>query len=148
MNLNKHIPLVSFSLLLILAIPFESGFTIQSLTGWNMTIPSTSYLEIIVLIIISIITYIYWRLLKNKSEIDFKLFVLHYLFTIPIVLWARFNYPIRGFTANNSTDIFEMIDLLNRILYTVLVLFVIGQISFAYLLFKIRSKNKSLTFKQ
>ncbi|GIZ08737.1 hypothetical protein [Flavobacterium sp. UMI-01] len=139
---KRYTPLISFSLLLILATPFESGFTFQSLTGWNMVIPSTSYLEIIVLIIVSIIAFIYWRLLKNKSKIDFKLFTLHYLLTIPIVLWARFNFPIRQFTAKNSTDIFEMIDLINRILYTVLLLFSIGQIIFAYLLFKIRKKNK------
>lgn len=126
-------------MLLILVIPFESGFTIQSLTGWNMVIPSTSYLEIIVLIIISIITFIYWK--TAKSKIDLKLFILHFLLTIPIVLWARFNFPIRQITAKNSTDIFEMIDLINRILYTVLVLFFIGQVVFAILLFKIRKEK-------
>jgi hypothetical protein len=139
MKLKNYIPLVSFALLLIVAIPFESGFTIQSLTGWNKVIPSTSYLEIIVLIIISIITFIYWKISNNK--IDLKLFALHFILTIPIVVWARFNFTIHQFTVKNSTDIFEMIDLINRILYTVLLLFVIGQMSFAYLLFKIRNKN-------
>lgn len=139
MNIKSYIPLISFTLLLILVIPFESGFTIQSLTGWNMVIPSTSYLEIIVLIIISIITFIYWK--TAKSKIDLKLFILHFLLTIPIVLWARFNFPIRQITAKNSTDIFEMIDLINRILYTVLVLFFIGQVVFAILLFKIRKEK-------
>ncbi|MGM8361360.1 hypothetical protein ACSV4D_05520 [Flavobacterium sp. ARAG 55.4] len=137
---KNYIPLISFALLLILAIPFESGFTIQSLTGWNMVIPSTSYLEIIVLIILSIITFKYWKITKYK--IDLRLFALHFILTIPIVLWARFNFPIRQFTAKNSTDIFEMIDLINTILYTVLILFFIGQVIFAYLLFKTRKKNK------
>lgn len=137
---NKYIPLISFALLLIIAIPFESGFTIQSLTGWNMVIPSTSYLEIIVLIIILIITFIYWKIANNK--INLKLFTLHFILTIPIVLWARFNFPIRQFTTKKSTDIFEMIDSINRILYTVLILFLIGQAVFAYLLFKTRKKTK------
>ncbi len=65
MTFKSYIPLISFILLLILAIPFESGFTIQSLTGWNMVIPSTSYLEIIVLFLISIITFIYWKITKK-----------------------------------------------------------------------------------
>lgn len=133
MKFKNYIPLISFALLLILAIPFESGFTIQSLTGWNMVIPSTSYLEIIVLIIITIITFTYWKITKYK--IGLKLFALHFLLTIPIVLWARFNFPIRQITAKNSTDILKFIDLLDRILYTVLVLFFTGQVIFAYLLF-------------
>lgn len=142
MTFKKYIPQISFTLLLLLAIPFESGFTIQSLTGWNMVIPSTSYLEIIVLIIISIITFKYWKMTKYK--IDLKLFALHFILTIPIVLWARFNFPIRQITVKNSTDIFEMIDLINTISYTVLVLFFIGQVIFAYLLFKIRKEKKLL----
>lgn len=140
MKFKNYIPLISFTFLLILAIPFESGFTIQSLTGWNMVIPSTSYLEIIVLIIISLITFIYWK--TAKSKIDLKLFILHFILTIPLVLWARFNFPIRQFTAKNSTDIFEMINLIDRILYSVLLLFFIGQVIFAFLLFKIRKINK------
>lgn len=140
MTLKNYIPQISFTLLLLLAIPFESGFTIQSLTDWNMVIPSTSYLEIIVLIIISLITFIYWK--TAKSKIDLKLFTLHFILTIPLVLWARFNFPIRQFTAKNSTDIFEMINLIDRILYSVLLLFFIGQVIFAFLLFKIRKINK------
>lgn len=140
MKFKNYIPQISFTLLLLLAIPFESGFTIQSLTGWNMVIPSTSYLEIIVLILISIITFIYWKIANSK--IVLKLFALHFILTIPIVLWARFNFPIRQITAKNSTDIFEMIDLIDRILYTVLLLFFIGQVIFAFLLFKIRKEKR------
>ncbi|KDN54976.1 hypothetical protein FEM21_19810 [Flavobacterium seoulense] len=145
MAFKNYIPQISFTLLLLLAIPFESGFTIQSLTGWNMVISSTSYLEIIVLIIVSIITFIYWKTLKSK--IDLKLFVLHFLLTIPIVMWARFNFPIRQITAKNSIGIFEMISLINVILYIILILFFIGQVFFTILLFKIRQENKSLFLK-
>ncbi|MES2240507.1 MAG: hypothetical protein V4497_09660 [Bacteroidota bacterium] len=142
MKYRNYIPLISFILLLIVAIPFESGFTIQNLTGWNMVIPSTSYLEIIVLILISIITFIYWKISKNR--INIKLFILHFLLTIPIVLWARFNFPIRQFTSKNSTDILELIDLIDKIVYTVLVIFLIGQVIFAFLLFKIRKEKKPI----
>lgn len=143
MTFKSYIPLISFILLLILAIPFESGFTIQSLTGWNMVIPSTSYLEIIVLFLISIITFIYWKITKNK--IDLKLFVLHFILTTPIVLWARFNFPIRQITARNSTDILEFIDLIDRIVYIVLLLFFIGQVIFAFLLFKTRKEKQTIS---
>lgn len=138
MNYKKYVPLIAFTLLLILAIPFESGFTIQSLSGWNMVIPSTSYLEIIVLILISIITFVYWRISKKETQINLKLFLIHFIFSIPIVVWARFNFPIRQITAKNSTEILQMIALIDRILYTILLLFFVGQTFFVILLIKIR----------
>lgn len=138
MNYRKYIPLIAFTLLLILAIPFESGFTIQSLSGWNMVIPSTSYLEIIVLILISIITFVYWRISKKETQINLKLFLIHFILSIPIVIWARFNFPIRQITAKNSTNILQMIALIDQILYTILLIFFVGQTFFVILLFKIR----------
>lgn len=141
MNYKKYVPFIAFTSLLILSIPFESGFTIQSLSGWNTVIPSTSYLEIIVLILISIITFIYWRISKKETQINLKLFVIHFIMTIPIILWARFNFPIRQITAKNSTDILEMITLIDRILYLVLISFFAGQVFFAILLIKIRNAN-------
>jgi len=142
MNYRKYVPLIAFTLLLILAIPFESGFTIQSLSGWNMVIPSTSYLEIIVLILISIITFVYWRILKKETQINLKFFLIHFMFSIPMVIWARFNFPIRQITAKNSTDILQMIALIDQILYTILLLFFVGQTFFVILLIK-RRKTKT-----
>ena len=127
-----------FSFLLIVAIPFESGFTIQSLSGWNMVIPSTSYLEIFILVYIAIILFIYWKTSKKLTEENIKLSILHFIFTIPIVLWARFNFPIRQIVAKNANDIQELIDLTNQTLYTVLILFFIGQSFFITLLIKTR----------
>lgn len=138
MNRNNYIPVIAFFSLLILSIPFESGFTIQSLTGWKSVIPNTSYLEIIVLILISIITFVYWKISKRESQINPKLFIVHFIMTIPIVLWARFNFLIRQIASKNSTDILGMIDLINRILYTVIILFFVGQTFFVILLLKIR----------
>lgn len=142
MNYRKYIPLIAFTLLLILAIPFESGFTIQSLSGWNMVIPSTSYLEIIVLIVISIITFVYWRISKKETQINLKLFLIHFILSIPIVIWARFNFPIRQITEKNSTNILQMIALIDQILYTILLLFFVGQTFFVILLFKIRKTKR------
>jgi len=143
MNRNNYIPVIAFLSLLILSIPFESGFTIQSLTGWKSVIPNTSYLEIIVLILISIITFVYWKISKRKSQINLKLFIVHFIMTIPIVLWARFNFPIRQIASKNSTDILEMIDLINRILYTVIILFFVGQTFFVILLLKMRKVKQA-----
>ena len=135
---KKYIPLIFFSFLFILAIPFESGFTIQSLSGWNNVIPSTSYLEIVILIYISILIFLYWKILKRQTEINIKLFILHFILTIPIVLWARFNFPIRQIVRRNANDMMELIDLINQTLYTVLILFFIGQLFFVALLLKTR----------
>lgn len=143
MNRNNYIPVIAFFSLLILSIPFESGFTIQSLTGWKSVIPNTVYLEIIVLILISIITFVYWKISKRESQINPKLFIVHFIMTIPIVLWARFNFPIRQIASKNSTDILGMIDLINRILYTVIILFFVGQTFFVILLLKIRKVKQA-----
>jgi hypothetical protein len=138
---KKNIPFTLFSFLFISAIPFESGFTIQSLTGWNMVIPSTSYLEIIILVYISIIVFLYWKISKRQAEPNLKLFLLHFILTIPIVLWARFNFPIRQILAKNANGIMELINLINQTLYTVLVLFFVGQSFFVALLLKMRKET-------
>lgn len=71
--------------------------------------------------------------------------MLHFILTTPIVLWARFNFPIRQITARNSTDILEFIDLIDRIVYIVLLLFFIGQVIFAFLLFKTRKEKQTIS---
>jgi hypothetical protein len=142
MDRKKYIPLIAFAALLTVAIPFESGFTIEGLGDWNGVIPNTSYLEIMTLILISIITFLYGKIATKRTRINLSLFALHFLFTIPIVLWARFYFPLRQLT-ENANNILEMIGLMDRALYTVIALFFVGQGFFAVLLFKFLNRKKA-----
>lgn len=133
---KKYFQIWSFLLLLIIATPFESGFAIQN-PGWKTIIPSTSYLEIIVWFLVLTIVLTYWLIIKKKP-INSSIFFVHFLLSIPLVLYARFNMFIRSITATNSNDILEFINLLNTIAYSVLILFLISQIIFIVYIIKIK----------
>jgi hypothetical protein len=138
---RKYLQFIVFLFLLILATPFESGLRIQN-SGWNTIIPSTSFLEIIVWTFIAIITFVYWLRIRKSKEIDFKIFIIHFLLTFPLVLYARFNLFIRQIAAKNVEDILELITVINIVAYSVLSIFFIGQIIFiAMLMKKSRQKN-------
>jgi hypothetical protein len=137
---QKYLPFLSFIFLLTMATPFESGLRIQN-SGRNAVVPTTSYLEIIVWTLIAIISFVYWIRIKKQNEISFKIFLIHFSLTVPIVLLARLNLLIRQIAARNSEDIFELSTLLNIIVYSVLSLFCIGQMIFILTLVKKR-KNK------
>lgn len=137
---KKYFPFLSFSILLLIATPFESGFTIQN-PGWNNVIPSTSYLEIIVWILIAVILFTYWRMIKREKLINLKVFLAHFILSLPFVLYARFNMFIRITTAINANNILEFITLLNIVSYTSLILFLLGQIIF--IIYNIKNKNNS-----
>jgi hypothetical protein len=132
---RKYLPFIAFLFLLILATPFESGLRIQN-SGWNTIFPTTSLLEIIVWVFIAIITFMYWLRIKKSKEIVIKIFLIHFILTIPIVLYARFNLLIRQITAKSVQDILELITIINIIAYSVLTVFCIGQIIFIYSILK------------
>jgi len=132
---KKYLPILSFLLLLIIATPFESGFTIQH-PGWHTIIPSTSYLEIIIWLLISIILFSYYIIIKKGKTIHLKIFLIHFVLSIPLVLYARFNIFIRFTASKNTTDILEFITILNTIAYTSLILFLISQVIFIIYIIK------------
>lgn len=132
---KKYLPILSFLLLLIIATPFESGFTVRN-SGWHTIIPSTSYLEIIVWILISIILFSYWIIIKKGKTIHLKIFMVHFVLSIPFVLYARFNTFIRCTASKNTTDILEFITILNTIAYTSLILFFVSQVIFIIYIIK------------
>lgn len=132
---KTYFPFLSFLILLLVATPFESGFTIQN-PGWNTIIPSTSYLEIIVWILVAIILFTYWRMIKKEKLINQKVFLIHFALSIPLVLYARFNMFIRIATAKSTNDILEFITILNTVAYSSLILFLLGQIFFIIYMIK------------
>jgi len=132
---KKYFPFLSFLLLLVIATPFESGFIIQN-PGWNNMIPSTSYLEIILWILITIILFTYWRIIKKEKLINLKVFLTHFILSFPFVLYARFNMFVRITTSLNAKNILEFINLLNIVCYTSLILFLLGQIIFIIYIIK------------
>jgi hypothetical protein len=132
---KKYLPIFSFLLLLIIATPFESGFTIQN-PGWHTIIPSTSHLELIVWILIAIILFAYWKIIKKGYPIHLKIFLFHFSLSVPLVLYARFNTFIRLTTSEHYTDILKFITVLNTITYTSLILFLVSQVFFIIYIIK------------
>ncbi|RTY85430.1 hypothetical protein [Flavobacterium sp. GT3R68] len=134
---QKYLPFLSFVFLLIMATPFESGLRIQN-SGRNAVVPTTSYLEMIVWTLIAVISFVYWIRITKQNEISFKIFRIHFILTVPIVLLARLNLLIRQITARNSEDIFELSTHLKIVVYSVFSIFCIGQMIFIITLVKKR----------
>jgi len=113
--------------LLLIATPFESFFTIQS-PGWHTIIPATSYLEVFVFLYVLIITSIYWRI--SSEKINIKLFFFHFIFCLPIVIYARFNHLLRHFFSNHTNDTLVLVKHLTLTATISFTLFLIAQIFF------------------
>jgi hypothetical protein len=87
------------------------------------------------------ISFVYWIKLKKQNEISLKIYLIHFVLTVPIVLYARLNSLIRQIVAENSKDMSELITSLSIVAYSVLFLFCIGQMIFIVTLVKKRKKK-------
>lgn len=135
---------IIFLVLLVLMFPyfiFFVGFdSLSSLVpGWNTNLFGGVIInDLFIFIVLSISVYLYWKLSKNKTEISLKHFLIHFLFTIPAIVFSK-------------TDSFELIkfDPLNPenfiwriyfVIYFLTALLFIGQILF----WRYYTKNHSI----
>ena len=135
--IKTKIPLIVFTILLIILFPFSVFFMKSDLIssivpGWNTTINSFwLFATILKFAILSIVVLMYWKLNKIVKEIKVKFFILHLALTVPSILNSKI--PLQSFIEFNSNEMEKTISDLktvNLIVMALNVLFLLGQIAF------------------
>lgn len=136
-------PFLAFWSLFILLLPFDFLQTTYIIPGWHTTV-SSSHLQlnaiICVVLLLEAITY-----RKIKIDVNFRLFVTHFLLTLPGVLLLRaplffLSLPLPDFNIGEREIRFA-----NIFIASSAALFIAGQILFGiYCIKTVRSRRTSL----
>jgi hypothetical protein len=134
---RKYLPFFLFLILILLTLPFGSDFATSVVPGWHSTILSPYFIAgSIVTITLLFVTVIYWIRARRSKRINWTLLAFHFILTAPIVLFLRI--PTL-FTPTGWTT-FSDFERKNRglTIFVLLIcsLFIIGQLVFAFSLFK------------
>ncbi len=139
---KSHIPFFAFLVLLIIML-FPFDFAVSVIPGWHTIIlPPYFIWTCIIVIVLFIITIGYWYLSKRVDTINWILFAFHFILTIPTVIFL--NFPSRFLNEQHLgyQEIMQSISLQIQLVYTVSVLFIIGQMFFVvYFVRTIKAKR-------
>lgn len=130
---------IIFGILSIVVFPYyialltiNSDFFNSMIPGWNTTIiPGQIISNLIKFIILSIVTFHYWKLSKLSTEINYKKFLIHFSLTIPGVLFGKINlYDFLNFHSVDPDHFIHQIYIVVYIHIFMNILFFTGQIMF------------------
>jgi hypothetical protein len=123
-----HLPFIIYLLLTILFLPLSSDYATSVVPGWHTTIfPPFAVGQFIVILSLVGVIFGYYKLSRRTDTINWKLFIIHFILTIPLLILLKFDTYI-------SIDINPMITIPVSIF-----MFIIGQIIF--LLHYLRKTN-------
>ena len=115
----KQLPFIIYLLLTISFFPMSSDYATSVVPGWHTTIfPPFAVGQFIVVLSLLGVIFGYYKLSRRTDTINWKLFIIHFLLTVPLILLLMFNTYI-------YTDINPMITIPVSIF-----MFIIGQIVF------------------
>jgi hypothetical protein len=139
------IALAFFFLLLILLCAFsififESDFASSIIPGWHTTIFDPFLITFFILISLFCIDgLVYWKLNMTNTKRSKKVIIIH--FVVSSVFIILVNYPQIYFEININYGLFEILELVEKIKYLILIFIAIQILYFLFIL-KILRSNK------
>jgi hypothetical protein len=139
------IALTSFILLLVILCTFsififESDFTSSIIPGWHTTIFDPFLLTLFILIsLFCIDALVYWKLNRANAKRSKKVIIIH--FVVSSLLIILLNYPQLYFEITNY-GLFEILELVEKIKYLILIFIVIQILYFLFILKTLRSNKE------
>ena len=133
-----YLPFLVFVILFILTFPLFYDYAISKVPGWNTNLYPPLFVSVFI-VSISLIPAIigYWLMAKKINKINWPFFLVHLIFTIPIILLLKWPYNSRVAQVTEQTEQIKSLENLGKLAITWWVLFFAGQILF--ILFCIRS---------
>lgn len=130
----------------ILIIDINSDFLSSIVPGWNTNIIGIRvFSNLIKFIILSVVSFYYWKLSKNTITIDLKKFIIHLSLTLPAVLAANLNvYKFVEMNLHNPESFLSQIQMVIYINTFINILFFLGQILFGIFYIRFRKNNSSI----
>jgi hypothetical protein len=125
----------------IFIISIDSDFINSMIPGWHTSIIQIKIISnLFKFLILTVVSFYYWKLSKIINEIDSKKFIIHVSLTIPAILLAKLNvYDFVKTTLNTPESFLSIIQMIVFINIFFNILFFIGQVFFG--IFYIRTKK-------
>jgi len=136
-----------FVLLSIIIFPYyilylNSDFLSSKVPSWNTDIFGLRIVSnLIKFIVLSVVSFYYWKLSKNTEKIDLKKFTIHLSLTLPAILAANLN--VYEFVEMNLHDPESFLSQIKMVIYIntfINILFFLGQILFRIFYVKFQRK--------
>lgn len=128
---RPYIPFLAFLILLLLTIPFSFDFATSVVPGWHTTIfPPYFIWGLIVVIVLLLVTIGYWLLSKRTDKINWTLFAIHFLLTIPTVIFLKFPTILLDVQLTDQDKLIRAIEFRLKLIPIAWTLFIVGQILF------------------
>ena len=142
---RPYIPFLAFLILLLLTIPFSFDFATSVVPGWHTTIfPPYFIWGIIVVIVLLLVTIGYWLLSKRTDKINWTLFAIHFLLTIPTIIFLKFPTILLDVELTDQDKLIRAIEFCMKIIPIAWTLFIIGQILFLIYFIRTIKQRKSI----
>ncbi|TPG32106.1 hypothetical protein EAH81_26100 [Flavobacterium pectinovorum] len=140
---------IIFAFLCIIVFPYyiailliNSDFLSSIIPGWNTNIVGLQIVSnLIKFLVLSIVSFYYWKLSKNTENIDLKKFTIHLSLTLPAILAGNFNvYKFVEMNLYNPESFLSQIKMVIYINTFINILFFSGQILFWIFYVKFQKK--------
>lgn len=128
---RPYIPFLAFLILLLLTIPFSIDFATSVVPGWHTTIfPPYFIWGLIAFIVLLLVTIGYWLLSKRTDKINWTLFAIHFLLTIPTIIFLKFPTILLDVQLTDQDKLIRAIEFRMKLIPIAWTLFIVGQILF------------------
>jgi hypothetical protein len=143
---KPSIPFFAFLILLLLSIPFSFDFATSVVPGWHTVIyPPYFVAGFLAIVVLLLVTIGYWLLLKRADKTSWALFLIHFLLTIPAIMFLKFPSILLNVHESNQAELFKALSLRIKFIPVALILFVAGQILFCvYFIRTIKGKREAI----
>jgi hypothetical protein len=128
---RPYLPFLAFLVLLWLPITFSRGYATSVVPGWHTTIwPPYFICLIIVTIVLILVTIGYWLLFRRTDKTNPVLFAIHFLLTIPAIIYLIFPSIFLDARVTDENDLMEAIQFRIKAVLVAWGIFIIGQLLF------------------
>ena len=128
---RPYIPFLAFLILLLLTITFSFDFATSVVPGWHTTIfPPYFIWGLIVLVVLLLVTVGYWLLSKRTDKTNWTLFAIHFVLTIPTVIYLKFPSILLDVQFADQDKLIKAIEFRMKLIPIAWTLFIAGQIMF------------------
>jgi hypothetical protein len=140
---KKHLPTLSFILLILVIITYPFNFAYPVVPGWHNCLIDLDLILIPILALwLLLLVIAYRRLAKRITNINMRVFLTHFLLTLPYALNKRFYHEILTLFPINEDNIFKYALYFGEVDIIVWILFMVGQAIFAVYFVKVFYSKK------
>jgi hypothetical protein len=101
----EKLPFIVFLLLTISFFPLSQHYATSLVPGWHTTIfPPYFIWQSIVVLVMLLVSIAYWKLSKIPDRINWTFFIIHFILTIPLIIYLKFDSVIINL-ATKSKDV-------------------------------------------